>query len=62
MSPVEVASILFGTFGVLVLMRIPVAFALGATGAIVSVLLGLASALGFMRRRTCGRIASNITR
>ncbi|MEZ5739352.1 MAG: TRAP transporter large permease subunit [Burkholderiaceae bacterium] len=29
MSPVEVAMILFGTFGVLVLMRIPVAFALG---------------------------------
>ena len=29
MSPGEVAAILFGTFGVLVVLRVPVAFALG---------------------------------
>ena len=29
MSPGEVAAILFGTFGVLVILRVPVAFALG---------------------------------
>ena len=29
MSPGEVAAILFGTFGILVVLRVPVAFALG---------------------------------
>ena len=29
MSPVEVAAIMFGTFGVLIVLRIPVSFALG---------------------------------
>jgi hypothetical protein len=29
MSPGEVALILFGTFGVLIILRVPVAFALG---------------------------------